>query len=840
MRFPSLPTLGAVAQRLGAGVLLWTFAFGCGGGDKAPAGPGPNRVTSVNVTPATAQLTAVGDTLRLVGVALGANGAPVQTTFTWASADQTVATVDASGLVRSVGIGTARISASAGGVSGGADVTVRQMAVNVTVTPASDSVFSGRTLRLTAAARDRNQNAIPNATIVWSVSDTSIAGVDGSGLVTGRRKGTVTIRARVDSATGSAQLTVRLSDLVLARDTSLSGTARVEQLSIPVGVTLRLTGDAELLAEGSATIAGAVVGDCVRVDIQGESLTVRGTVSNTCSNAAAPGKPLLLRSVEDMVLDSATVTSSGDIEVSNVEASVSAQVAATAKWSRGAFASLTFTQSAAARPCRASYTTIGTPGLAVAGPAGSPNGGNGQKGANRTIGCSGDLHFIGTKVYSQGGGPGGDGRSTSGAVGGSGGAGGDVVITSAGKITFEAASVLHAQPGGRGGNAISGQITADAKGGDGGAAGLVKVTAAAAIDVKPAGLTIVMNEPVLVADVPNVKSGGHADATGARGNDATATSAAIPDGASQARGGAGGSLIMPSGQNVLTGGLGTTGSPTYVFGKSGDGGAAIVTGGDGGNGNQPFKPGARGGSMTAHGGKGGGATLPMPLLALTTPGDGGLLEYHAGFGGLGFSDCLKFPWESGGQGGDGGQAFGQPGDGGFTHVRGAIGKVVLRRTANGNAGGTGAPPGAGGGMGIRSYVAFGVIDDDGASFKKGPPGSACQKVLPATVVATGGNTNHENFGGYSKVKNVRATGGSIIFEGDAPWITVTGTNDSQGNFTATGIGTYAGFSGIDATFTGKLILDATGQIVGLDGTKEIGKNGKLPGGQSIIYSVKSP
>lgn len=405
MSFPLLPTSGAVAKRLGAGVLLSTFALGCGGGDKAPAGPGPNRVTSVNVTPATAQLTAVGDTLRFVGTALGANGAPVQTTFTWASGDQAVATVDASGLVRSVGIGTARISATGGGVSGGADVRVRQMAVNVAVTPTSDSVITGQTLRLTAAARDRNQNAIPNATIVWSVTDSSIAGVDGSGLVTGLRKGSVPILARVDSATGSAQLRVRLIDLILASDTSLSGTVRVEQLRVPRGTTLRLTGDAALVVEGAATIAGALTGDCVRLDIQGNALTVRGTVSNVCSNAATPGKPLVLRSVEELVLDSATVTSSGDIEISNVEPSASARVAASVEFSRGAFGSLTRAQRAPPRPCRHSYTTIGSPGLARAGAAGSPNGGNGQKGASRRIGCSGDLDFIEGQSVLAGGRP---------------------------------------------------------------------------------------------------------------------------------------------------------------------------------------------------------------------------------------------------------------------------------------------------------------------------------------------------------------------------------------------------------------------------------------------------
>ena len=68
----------------------------------------------------------VGDTLRLVAEARDANGHVVAEpgVVSWASDDISVATVDASGLVRGVGEGSALITATAGGASGTADIAV--------------------------------------------------------------------------------------------------------------------------------------------------------------------------------------------------------------------------------------------------------------------------------------------------------------------------------------------------------------------------------------------------------------------------------------------------------------------------------------------------------------------------------------------------------------------------------------------------------------------------------------------------------------------------------------------------------------------------------------------
>ena len=79
---------------------------------------------SVVVSPAVATI-GPGDTVRLTAEAFDGNGYLVAgAEFSWSSSDVSVTTVDASGLVRGVGEGTATITASAGEVHGTSEITV--------------------------------------------------------------------------------------------------------------------------------------------------------------------------------------------------------------------------------------------------------------------------------------------------------------------------------------------------------------------------------------------------------------------------------------------------------------------------------------------------------------------------------------------------------------------------------------------------------------------------------------------------------------------------------------------------------------------------------------------
>src|SRR5204863_292932 len=79
---------------------------------------------------------------------------------------------------------------------------------SVTVSPASGTVAVGGTLQLTATPKDANGTPLGGRTVTWGSSNTSVATVSASGLVTGMRAGTATITATGEGQSGTATITV--------------------------------------------------------------------------------------------------------------------------------------------------------------------------------------------------------------------------------------------------------------------------------------------------------------------------------------------------------------------------------------------------------------------------------------------------------------------------------------------------------------------------------------------------------------------------------------------------------------------------------------------------------
>jgi hypothetical protein len=79
----------------------------------------------------------------------------------------------------------------------------------VTVAPPSTTVAVGATVALIATARDANGQAITGTTFTWATSDSTLARVDASGVVTGVAAGAATITATApNGVAGSAAVTV--------------------------------------------------------------------------------------------------------------------------------------------------------------------------------------------------------------------------------------------------------------------------------------------------------------------------------------------------------------------------------------------------------------------------------------------------------------------------------------------------------------------------------------------------------------------------------------------------------------------------------------------------------
>lgn len=83
------------------------------------------------------------------------------------------------------------------------------VATTVTVNPGSAALSAlGETARLSAEVRDQNGQVMTGAAVAWSSSDTLVAGVDASGLVTAAANGSATITATAGSVSGTAVVTV--------------------------------------------------------------------------------------------------------------------------------------------------------------------------------------------------------------------------------------------------------------------------------------------------------------------------------------------------------------------------------------------------------------------------------------------------------------------------------------------------------------------------------------------------------------------------------------------------------------------------------------------------------
>lgn len=170
--------------------------------------PAPTPVATVSVSPA-APTVAANATQQLTATTKDANGAVLTgRVVTWQSSATGVATVDGSGLVRGVAVGTATITATSEGKSGTATVTVSLPPVaTVTVAPSTSSVVAGGTVQLTATTRDASGAVLTGRTVTWETSSPATATVS-AGLVSGVAAGTATITARSEGQAGTASVTV--------------------------------------------------------------------------------------------------------------------------------------------------------------------------------------------------------------------------------------------------------------------------------------------------------------------------------------------------------------------------------------------------------------------------------------------------------------------------------------------------------------------------------------------------------------------------------------------------------------------------------------------------------
>src|SRR6185436_976170 len=295
-----------------------------------PPPPTPIASLSVSLNPSSVL---VGQTAQATATLQDSAGKPVVgPTITWESSDATVATVDATGLVRAVKAGNSMIKASSSGKTNGSSLTVSVPApvpvATIAVSPTSATLQIGATQQLSAVTRDANNNVLTGRAISWSSANPAIATVSQSGLVTTVSAGSVSVSASSEGQVGSSAITVNPPAPVPVASVSVSPSSATLQIGATQQLTAVtrdannnvLTGRSVSWSSANSSIASvnsasglvtAVAAGTVQI-----SATSEGKVASS-SITVSPPAPVPVASVS-VSPSSATVTVGGTQQLSAV------------------------------------------------------------------------------------------------------------------------------------------------------------------------------------------------------------------------------------------------------------------------------------------------------------------------------------------------------------------------------------------------------------------------------------------------------------------------------------------------------------------------------------------
>ena len=213
---PTVATVSSsgVVTAIAAGTASVTaMADGVSASVPVTVGAPSTSVASVSVTLQDAALLA-GQSTQATAVARNASGNVIASgSVTWSSTDDELATVSAAGVVTTKQAGSVTIVATVDGVSGTQSLTINAPppapVSTVTLSTTSSSLTVGQTAQVSVVLKDASGNILSDRSIGWSSSNTTIATVSVTGVVTAVGGGSATISATSEGKTGTLPMTVQ-------------------------------------------------------------------------------------------------------------------------------------------------------------------------------------------------------------------------------------------------------------------------------------------------------------------------------------------------------------------------------------------------------------------------------------------------------------------------------------------------------------------------------------------------------------------------------------------------------------------------------------------------------
>ncbi len=180
------------------------------------------EVDSLAIAPSDTTV-AVGDEITFEATAFDSVGVEIEDAeVTWSSSNSLLGSIDAEGLFEALSEGTVYVTATSDSVSDSTLVTVTAeepepedpVAASVTISPEEAEIAVGDSVQFEAAVLDSEEEEIDGLTVTWSLTDSTVASIDSTGLVIGLAEGETKVNASVGEVSGEAEVTV-VNEIVL-------------------------------------------------------------------------------------------------------------------------------------------------------------------------------------------------------------------------------------------------------------------------------------------------------------------------------------------------------------------------------------------------------------------------------------------------------------------------------------------------------------------------------------------------------------------------------------------------------------------------------------------------